>query len=121
MAGVNLTTVRGRRLTYRALLLWLERDAGSREDAELDMPVVVRVVDPADGDVLVGYLSEVSVGPNQDDDGDSLTIDGGFDDFDVADVRSPDGNRGCCVQCGATEGDGCACYLGDDRDEDGES
>jgi hypothetical protein len=49
-------------MTYRELLLWLERRAEKLEDGELDMEVFVRVQND-DGETMVGGLFAVAVDP----------------------------------------------------------
>jgi len=60
-------------MTYRKLLLFLEADAKSREDGDLDMPVIVRLEDE-DGDMLCGWLHEALVDPGHTD-SDALLLD----------------------------------------------
>jgi hypothetical protein len=59
-------------MTYRQLLLWLERDAKQREDAELDMPVILRV--DLGGELHVCGLYDVAVDAGCSDD-DALVLD----------------------------------------------
>lgn len=61
-------------MTYRELLLALDRDAKSREDGELDMPVVVRVIDD-EGDVHIGTLTSAEVDAGCTDE-DALVLQG---------------------------------------------
>lgn len=61
-------------LTYRELLLWLERRAEKLEDGDLDMEVIVRVQDD-DGQTMVGGLFAVDVDAGCTEI-DSLVLDG---------------------------------------------
>lgn len=61
-------------MTYRELLLWLEKDSKTREDSELDMPVLLRVQND-DADCLVGDLISVAVDPGCTE-SDALVLDG---------------------------------------------
>jgi hypothetical protein len=61
-------------MTYRDLLLWLERRAAQLEDGELDMEVIVRVQND-DGETMVGGLFTVAVDPGCTEI-DALVLDG---------------------------------------------
>ena len=63
-----------RTMTFRDLLLWLERKATQLEEGELDMEVLVRVQDD-DGETMVGGLFAVDVDPGCTEI-DALVLDG---------------------------------------------
>jgi hypothetical protein len=48
-------------MTYRDLILWLERYAQRAEGATLDMPVIVRALDDSTDDLVVASLVSVEV------------------------------------------------------------
>lgn len=62
-------------MTFRQLKLWLDREAEKREDAELDMVVVLRVEDD-DGELYTGGLYDVEIDAGCTDD-DALVLDAG--------------------------------------------